>query len=255
MLSVRSYTGKYNRVGQHLTQLRHLVEKLIELSPALEAPALSTVSQIENDTGGYTLADFDLAMDPLSQSMISRFEKSQDYKTLFLISNSVALQGWRWDMTVQLLYQSAWRLPQVARDLAGEPEVRFAFSVPGQHETTLRMKDVFQVVCRSVPRGPSLETSVLDECLSNIASRVTYPSEKPLNLLFFTADWIGPKAKTMERSILEIGKKMKLADAEYGRVIIKFVQLGANPFITKDVMWLKDAINNDRAILGIIVCR
>ena len=255
MLSSRSYRDKYNRVGQHLTQLRHLVEKLIELSPALEAPALSTVSQVENDIDGYTQADFDLARDPLSQSIVGKFEKSQDYKTLFLISNSVALQEWRWDMTAQLLYQSARRLPQVVRSLAGAPKVRFAFSISERQETTLEMKDAFQVFCRPVPRGPSLETSVLDECLSNFASRVTYSSGKPLNLLVFTADWLGPKAKTMERSILEIGKKIKVANAENGQIAIQFVQLGANPFITKDVMWLKAAINSDRAILGVIVCR
>lgn len=255
LLSTRSYMDKYNRVGQHLTQLRHLVEKLIELSPALEAPALSAVSQAENDTGGYTLADFDLARDPLSQSIIERFEGLQDCSTLFIISNSVALQGWRWDMTAQLLYQSARRLPKIVRNIAEAPQVRFAFSIPGQQETTLKVEDALKVFCRSVPRGPSLDTSVLDECLSSFASTVMYTSGKPLSLLIFTADWLGPKAKTMERSILEIGKKMKVARAEDRHVIIRFVQLGANPFITKDVMWLKAAINSDRAILGIIVCR
>lgn len=252
LLSPRSWMDKYNRVGQHLHQLRHLVEKLIELSPALEAPALSTVSQTENATGGYTLADFDLARDPLSQPTTSRFEKLQDYKTLFLISNSVALQGWRWDMAAQLLYQSARRLPQMVRNMDGAPEVRFAFSIPGQQETKFGIEDALSIFCRSVPRGLSFETSVLDECLSSFASKVTYSSEKPLSLLIFTADGIGHKARTMERLILEVGKKMKVTSTENGQVIIRFVQLGANPFITRDVNWLKAAINNDQAILGII---
>lgn len=255
LLSPRSWMDKYNRVGQHLHQLRHLVEKLIELSPALEAPALSTVSQTENATGGYTLADFDLARDPLSQPTTSRFEELQDYKTLFLISNSVALQGWRWDMAAQLLYQSARRLPQMVRNMDGAPEVRFAFSIPGQQETKFGIEDALSIFCRSVPRGLSFETSVLDECLSSFASKVTYSSEKPLSLLIFTADGIGHKARTMERLILEVGKKMKVTSTENGQVIIRFVQLGANPFITRDVNWLKAAINNDQAILGIIVCK
>ena len=165
LLSFRSIVDKYNRVGQHLFQLRHLVEKLIELSPAIEAPAFSTASQIENGTRGYTLADFDLARDPLSQSITGRFEGLRAYKTLFLISNSVALQGWRWDMAAQLVYQSARRIPPAARDMAESPEVRFAFDIPGQQETTFELKDALKRFCQSVPRGPSLETSVLDECL------------------------------------------------------------------------------------------
>ncbi|CAF9914033.1 MAG: hypothetical protein ALECFALPRED_009213 [Alectoria fallacina] len=203
LLSFRSIVDKYNRVGQHLFQLRHLVEKLIELSPAIEAPAFSTASQIENGTRGYTLADFDLARDPLSQSITGRFEGLRAYKTLFLISNSVALQGWRWDMAAQLVYQSARRIPPAARDMAESPEV-------------------------------------------------TYSSGKALRLLIVTADGLGPKVRTMERAILEIGKKMKIVSAAKGQVIIRFVQLGANPFITQDVKWLGAAINSDEAILGII---
>ncbi len=251
--STLSPFDKYNRLGQHVAQLRHLVEKLIELSPALEAPTLSTASQPENDASTYTLADFDLAQHPLSQSITGRFEELRDYKTLFLISNSVALRGWRWDMAAQLLYQSARRLPHVA----GALEVRFIFSIPGQPGTTLGIEDAMKVFCRSgeyLPRGPSLETSVLDQCLSDFASKVMYSTAKPLSLLILTADGLGPKIKDMERLILENGKKMKVANAGNAQVTITFVQLGANPFITRDVRWLKAAINSDQAILGIIVC-
>ena len=254
LLSFRSNVDKYNRIGQHLPQLRHLVEKLIELSPAIEAPAFSTASLIENSTSGYTLADFDLARDPLSQSITGRFEELRAYKTLFLISNSVTLQGWRWDMAAQLVYQSARRIPPAVRDMAGAPEVRFAFNIPGQQETTFEIKDSFKIFCQSVPQGPSLETSVLDECLSSFASQVTYSLGKPLRLLIFTADGLGPKVMAMERVILEIGKKMKMISTANDQVIIRFVQLGANPFITQDVKWLGAAINSDQAILGIIVC-
>ena len=254
LLSFRSNVDKYNRIGQHLPQLRHLVEKLIELSPAIETPAFSTASLIENSTSGYTLADFDLARDPLSQSITGRFEELRAYKTLFLISNSVTLQGWRWDMAAQLVYQSARRIPPAVRDMAGAPEVRFAFNIPGQQETTFEIKDSFKIFCQSVPQGPSLETSVLDECLSSFASQVTYSSGKPLRLLIFTADGLGPKVMAMERVILEIGKKMKMISTANDQVIIRFVQLGANPFITQDVKWLGAAINSDQAILGIIVC-
>lgn len=246
---------KYNHVGQHLARLRHLFEKLIELSPALEAPALSVASQTDIDTCGYTLADFDLARDPLSQSVTGRFEGSKDYKMLFLVSNSVALQGWRWDMAAQLLYQSARRLPQVVGNMTGAPEVRFACSIPGQQETIFGIEDGLEMFCRSVPRGSSLEISVVDECLSSFASKVKYSSTKPLNLLIFTADALGPKMEAMERLILEIGKKLKLGKTENSQVVIRFVQLGANPFITQDLKWLKAAINSDQAILGIIVCK
>lgn len=252
--SNRSETDKYNRVGQDLARVRHLVEKLIELSPALEAPALSAASQTENGSTGYTMADFDLARDPPSQSITGHFEELKYYKMLFLISNSVALQGWRWDMAAQLLYQSARRLPQVAGDMAGAPEIRFAFSIPGHQQTIVGIEDALEMFCRSEPRGSNLENSVLDESLSSFASNVSYSSTKPLNLLIFTADWLGPKMEAMERIILEVGKKLKLAKTENGKVVIRFVQLGANPFITQDVNWLKAAINSDQAILGIIVC-
>ena len=254
LLSNRSEIDKYLRVGQNLAKLRHLVEKLIELSPALEAPALSVASQNDNDSIGYTMADFDLARDPLSQLITGHFEGLKDYKVLFLISNSVALQGWRWDMAAQLLYQSARRLPQVVGDMAGAPEVRFAFSIPGKQETIFGIEDALEMFCRSVPRGSTLENSVLDESLSSFASNVRYSSTKPLSLLIFTADWLGPKMEAMERLILEIGKKLKLAKTQNGKVVIRFVQLGANPFITQDVEWLRAAINSDQAILGIIVC-
>ena len=226
---------KYNSVGQHLAKLRHLDEKLIELSPALEAPALSAASEKDSYTSGYTLADFDLARDPLSQSITSHFEGLKDYKMLFLISNSVALQGWRWDMAAQLLYQSARRLPQVVGNMTGAPEVRFACSIPGQQTTILGIEYALETFCWSVPRGSSLEVSVLEETLSGFAANVKDPSTKPLNLLIFTADGLGPKMKAMERLILEIGKKLKLAKTENGQVSIRFVQLGANPFITQDV--------------------
>ena len=156
-------------------------------------------------------------------------------------------------MVAQLLYQSARRLPQVV----GVPEVRFIFSIPGQPETTLGIEDAMKLFCRSeeyLPRGPSLETSVLDQCLSNFASKSMYSTAKPLSLLILTADGLGPKVKDMERLILENGKKMKVANAGNAQVTITFVQLGANPFITSDVRWLKAAINSDQAIIGIIVC-
>lgn len=89
----------------------------------------------------------------------------------------------------------------------------------------------------------------------SFASKVTYSSGKALRLLIVTADGLGPKVRTMERAILEIGKKMKIVSAAKGQVIIRFVQLGANPFITQDVKWLGAAINSDEAILGIIVCK
>lgn len=158
-------------------------------------------------------------------------------------------------MAAQLVYQSARRIPPAVRDMAGAPEVRFAFNIPGQQETTFEIKDSLKIFCQSVPRGPSLEISVLDECLSGFASKVTYSSGKPLRLLIFTADGLGPKVMAMERVILEIGKKMKMVSTANDQVIIRFVQLGANPFITQDVKWLGAAINSDQAILGIIVCK
>lgn len=253
LLSNRSEIDKYNRAGAHLAKIRHLVEKLIELSPALEAPALSVASQTDNNPNGYTMADFDLARDPLSQSVTERFEWLKYYKMLFLISNSVALQGWRWDMAAQLVYQSARRLPEVVGNMTGAPEVRFAFSIPGQKETIFGIEDALEIFCRSVPRGSTLENSVLDESLSSFAWNVNYSSTKPLSLLIFTADWLGPKMEAMERLILEIGKKLKIAKTKNGNVVIRFVQLGANPFITQDVKWLMDSINSDQAILGVIV--
>ena len=241
----------------YMMTTRHAVDQLFELSPAIEAPAFARSPThlnacTENKASDeFISSKFDLPAEPVRDSVKASYLVLRDYTTTFLINNTVALRGWRWDLTGQLVYQSA-------RRLCTDPyqrlrvQVLFADDILGNHGRVATFEEACNVFSNSIPNGVRLGPEILENYLAIYSN---YNATQPLNLILVTADGLSTtEMLTVERISLEVGKAMRLRGAQTARIHIRIAQIGANPFITKSINSLRDNISQDKAIMGVIVC-
>ena len=230
-----------------LERIRHLIDRCFETFPALMNPALTTETNGLLERIEIGLNDIDV-----KSSREESISKARYYRTLFIVNNSISLQGWNWEVAAQILYQSRLVL---ARHTSESPKVKFAYRATGLPDREVDVRIAMGAFESEAPEQRVERSRYLDDCLKDHTSRCSY-STKPLklHLCILLSDGGSESDWVIERDILESGKKLRYLGASPAEVVIHFVQIGTDRFRGQILLTLRDHINADQALAGIIVC-
>ncbi|KAF7592324.1 hypothetical protein BBP40_000380 [Aspergillus hancockii] len=247
--SKNPYQSEGPILALYLQRIHHAVDCLFEMSPVLLNP-VPTINRHPKDA----LVSIELpepsATHPGQYNMTEPPSAIDQYSTLFLVSNSVTLQGWHWEVAAQIIYQSS---QSRLRHSERAPKVRFTSRSAGIPSNEMDITDALDIFSSRVPEADNGGIDSLDECLARHTSRFSY-SQKPLRLqliVIMSDDW-SPHYRTIERGILQSGKKLRHLGATPGEVVIHFIQTKVEPVMKRDLDALRECINADQALLGTI---